>query len=335
MKLLPMRVAGLAALALHAQCGLAQVDLSGNWALQNQQNYTESHYGNLPVDFLGIPLNKDGRAAALGFDAGDVLTELERQCEPWSEHYLVEYGGPPAAGGGISGIRISASTSDRVDGKVEAWQISGSADRMPVTIWMDGRAQPGAADLHTFGGSAAGAWRGDTLVATITNLKDGFLTRNGAPSSNQETLTLFISRHGDLLTITGIIRDPVYLSAPYALAQTYKPFPAGAPAVAEMHCGPSEIIPGFSDGYHSRRNLPGTNSAAAYMSENYNIPADAAQGGEETMYPEYRKKLKGRYTVPGAYCKRYCCGAMGGMNESRAETDRYDHTVLKCVDGGG
>jgi len=26
---------------------------------------------------------------------------------------------------------------------------------------------------------------------------------------------------------------------------------------------------------------------------------------------------------------------MGGMNESRAETDRYDHTVLKCVDGGG
>jgi hypothetical protein len=30
-------------------------------------------------------------------------------------------------------------------------------------------------------------------------------------------------------------------------------------------------------------------------------------GGAQTMYPEYRKTLKGRY-VPPAMCVRYCCG---------------------------
>jgi hypothetical protein len=39
----------------------------------------------------------------------------------------------------------------------------------------------------------------------------------------------------------------------------------------------------------------------------YNIPSEAALGYAETLYPEYRKKLKNLY-VPPASCGRYCCG---------------------------
>jgi len=34
------------------------------------------------------------------------------------------------------------------------------------------------------------------------------------------------------------------------------------------------------------------------MTERYNIPLEAVVGGPETMYPEYRKKLKDKYTPP-------------------------------------
>jgi hypothetical protein len=34
------------------------------------------------------------------------------------------------------------------------------------------------------------------------------------------------------------------------------------------------------------------------MTERYNIPLEAVVGGPETMYPEYRKKLKDKYVPP-------------------------------------
>jgi hypothetical protein len=41
------------------------------------------------------------------------------------------------------------------------------------------------------------------------------------------------------------------------------------------------------------------------MTENYNIPLEAVVGGPETMYPEYRKKLKDKYVMPPP-CKTGC-----------------------------
>ena len=34
------------------------------------------------------------------------------------------------------------------------------------------------------------------------------------------------------------------------------------------------------------------------MTQHYNIPVEAVVGGPETMYPEYRKKLKDKYVPP-------------------------------------
>jgi hypothetical protein len=39
----------------------------------------------------------------------------------------------------------------------------------------------------------------------------------------------------------------------------------------------------------------------------YHIPVEAVLGGAETMYPEFRKRLKDKYVAPEK-CVRYCCG---------------------------
>ena len=43
------------------------------------------------------------------------------------------------------------------------------------------------------------------------------------------------------------------------------------------------------------------------MMRTYNLPKEAAMGYAESLYPEFRKRIKGLYTPP-ASCGRYCCG---------------------------
>ena len=44
--------------------------------------------------------------------------------------------------------------------------------------------------------------------------------------------------------------------------------------------------------------LPGTNPHQREFADKHNLPLDAAMGGADHIYPEYRKKLKERYKVP-------------------------------------
>ncbi len=277
----------------------AQIDLSGNWALLDFQNALKAGPGPFPLSLQGIPVNKDGRAAALSFD-NESLSELQRECEPWSVHYLLE---------GPFGFRISSVVDDQRSGDIAAWNISGEVyDRLSTTIWVDGRAPPPPQAVHTWGGFTTGTWHGNTLVTTTTHINDGSLERVGVPSSNQEVFRMFITRHGDLLTITGIIHDPVYLTAPYALAQIFKLNPNANPTTPAMHCAPELEDTRLASGYEIAAYLPGQNPASNYMTEHYGIPPDAALGGAQTMYPEFRKTLQREYKRPTKYCTQYCCG---------------------------
>jgi len=47
-----------------------------------------------------------------------------------------------------------------------------------------------------------------------------------------------------------------------------------------------------------QRYLPGQNPNMDEMTKMWGIPPEAVRGGAETMYPEYRKKLKDTYKRP-------------------------------------
>ena len=79
-------------------------------------------------------------------------------------------------------------------------------------IWMDGRPHPPDFDAHTWQGFSTGRWEGNVLVVETSHLKAGWVRRNGLALSDRARMTERFFRHGNLLTHTSIIEDPVYLT---------------------------------------------------------------------------------------------------------------------------
>jgi hypothetical protein len=281
--------AGLAltvAALLTASPLLAQVDLSASWAARNYSDALGVFPGPgpLPVEYFGLPLNENGRARALLYDQAE-LSETDRICDPYTSPYVLM---------GPQGLKIWNET-EPFNGSTVAWIIGGFEDVAPITIWMDGRPHPSKNAPHTIEGFTTGVWENDILTTYTTHLAAGMVRRNGAPESDQTTLRLRLVRHGDLLTITGRIEDPVNLDGPYYLTRVFQ-LTGGAPirTVGGPCGGGSE---GVGEG-KVRHYLPGKNPFLKQITEYYNIPPEAVLGGPETMYPEYRKKLKDKYVIP-------------------------------------
>ena len=65
MRLDTLTMTVLVATVLAAAPAFAQVDLSGNWAVRNHEDWMERAPGPDPVDYLGLPINEEGRSRAL------------------------------------------------------------------------------------------------------------------------------------------------------------------------------------------------------------------------------------------------------------------------------
>jgi hypothetical protein len=271
----------------------AQVDLSGWWA---NKNHMDNSYAQEPVDYLGIPFNDDGRARALSYNIA-ALSVTERQCQMYTPFYTQT---------GPFGLQIS-SEPDPITQKLTAWKIAGWIDRDTIMIWMDGRPHPSRSAPHSHGGFTTGTWEGDTLRAYTTHFKTGDIKRHRGFNSDEATITYYFTRHGDLLTLTAFMDDPVYLAEPYVLTQPLK-LDVNANLIPLTACEPIEELPYLHENLaFVPHYLPGKNPFVNEVTEKYNIPLDAVMGGPETIYPEYRKKLKDKYVLPPP-CTRNCGG---------------------------
>jgi hypothetical protein len=268
----------------------AQTDLAGSWAARNHEDALERNGGPYAVDYTGLPLNEDGRAKALSYSASQ-LAMIERQCGLWPPFYLDL---------GPFGMKIWNET-DSVSGTTLAWKIGAWEDRATTTIWMDGRPHPSRNAPHERSGFTTGEWQGTTLVAYTTHMKAGSIRRNGAPSSDDATMTTHFIRHGDLLTVLEIIEDPVYLSEPEILSKNFQldgtPIsPVGPPCVPGYEGTAEGKVPHY---------LPGANPSIDELTKFYGIPREATLGGAETMYPEFRAKIKDKFIRPEK-CTQNC-----------------------------
>lgn len=285
----------IAGLALLAQIVSAQVDLAGMWAARNYGDAIMNRPGPgpSPVDFAGIPLNEAARTRALSYSTSQISMP-DRICSPWAPTYLM-----------ISrfSLRIWNETEPQ-NGTTVAWKIGGSEDRDVITIWMDGRPHPSPYAPHEIGGFTTGTWENDVLTTYTTHMREGFLRRNGVPSSDQATMTMWFLRHENLLTVTARIDDPAYLEEPFYLTRAFQLSAASAGKTAGLPCiqGFEGVEPGAVPHF-----LPGKNPFVGEMTKLYNLPEEAVLGGRETMYPGYSKKLKDKYVIP-KQCTRYCGG---------------------------
>lgn len=295
----------------------AQINLTGSWTNWTDQDNKIRRAGPDPFTFMGIPMNQEARDAALTYSP-ERISELHRQCAPWPVHYIV-----------IGPMPLEIWPTKRLDGSVLAWNIGGSIDRYPITIWMDGRPHPSEQAAHTLGGFTTGYWQGDTLVTTTTHIQDGQLSRAGVPNSEQEVFRMFITRHGDWLTITGIVRDPIYLTAPYVLSAVFTTGPSSeigyTPGMGATCTPAEEAVSADSDRVPSYLTPPA--ESVTYATKHYGIPQEAAFGGAQTMYPEYIEKVQSQYQRPQGYCSIDCCGSQ--RPDGQAKLD-FNVKVLQC-----
>jgi hypothetical protein len=97
---------------------------------------------------------------------------------------------------------------------------------------------PGAAPPpRSWQGESAATWEpatgGGSLRVATSNLRAGYLRKNGVPYSERATVTEHfdvapISGDGRLLLVTTIVEDPAYLTGPYVVSPHFKKEPDGS-----------------------------------------------------------------------------------------------------------
>ena len=255
-------------------------DIAGEWRLENNEEDTTAQP---PLgDYLGIPFNEAGRLRS-DTTAESIWGTPEYQCRPHSA---------PHQWRGLGGARILKEQDPLTrDVKVYHIQFMRSLDR---PIFMDGRPRPPAYAPHSWTGFSTGEWVGNTLKITATHFKDGYLKRGGPQVSDMYTMTEFITRHGELLTIVSVTDDPVYQDEPYVQSTTYQ-IDTTATTAMETCNGSSFAENGGTNRHHVPHFLPGqsADARAEWLKEQSWIPEKATLGGVKTTYPEYRATLNG------------------------------------------
>ena len=262
---------------------LAQVDFSGYWHNPMQEDGLERGGGPLSGEYIGIPLNDAARRRADSWNAS-LLTVPERQCIPHPADY----------GPSFSNLQMWKET-DAASQEVTAWHTHMSWMAPERTIWMDGRAHPPEYAPHTWQGFSTGKWEKNILTVTTTHLKAGWIRRNGVPRSDRATVTEHFMRNGNVLTWVTIIYDPEYLTEPMIRSRDFTLNPHG-----EMGAYPCESVEEVvrAEGVVPHY-LPGTNPFLTEFAKTNSLPQEAARGGAETMYPEYRTKLQALMSSSG------------------------------------
>jgi hypothetical protein len=259
------------------RAAFAQTDPSGVYSPLFFEDIPERLAGAEIGDYLGLPINAAARLRVDSWDA--TLVELpENQCRAHGSDY--GWRGPS-----VLSIWTEVDTASQ---KVIAYHTHLSAYGAEQTIWMDGRPHPPNYARHTWAGFSTGHWEGDTLVVETTHLKENWLGLNGVPRSDLATASAHIMKHGNYLTVAAITYDPVYLTEPLIRTTDFVYNPQQE--LAPWPCEPVDEVdrpPGVVP-----HHLPGTNKFLDEFARRYGVPFEATRGGAETMYPEYKLKLK-------------------------------------------
>ena len=264
------------------------------------------------VDYGGIPINEAGRLWALSYDTSR-LTSRYHQCDGYVAPYSVR---------AIGNTRVWEQRDPRLQTLIAIHWYSQTFEGHRV-IWMDGRPHPPAYAPHTWMGFSTGTFAGNALRVETTHIKQGWLRRNGLPESDQATLTEFFVRHGDHITYTSVINDPVYLDEPLIKTTDFYRQPVD-PGAWLFPCDDGEQV--FGRAADEVPNyLFGKHPYLDEYAKRYKLPLAGALGGAETLYGEFEVKLK---TVSDADARTHTLPSAGPSLTSRAvDPDPHDGEI--------
>jgi hypothetical protein len=220
----------------------APIDLTGYWVSLVTEDWRWRMVTPLKGDSASVPVNRAGKQAANEWDpARDEAAGL--QCKSYGAAAIMRVPGrlhvtwqdegtlkiETDAGVQTRLLRFSASpeTKDRAAAAntEPSWQGLSSAR------WEAG-AVPPAAGIPLGLGPRVGM-RSRSLEVVTTNLRAGYLRKNGVPYSERTKVTEYFDRFSepdgsDHLMVLTIVEDPVYLAIPFVTSSDFKKEPDGS-----------------------------------------------------------------------------------------------------------
>ena len=203
----------------------APVDLTGYWVSVVSEDWLQRMLMPPRGDYAGVPLNPEGRRVANLWDPDKQAAD---GCRPFGAAAVMRVPGR---------LHISWENDDtlRIDTDAGLQTRLLHFDRQPATRSskpaFQGYSLASWDLLQPRGGTGAGlappAPRvGGALKVVTTNLREGYLRRNGVPYSGDAVLTEYFDRlteeDTEWLTVVTIVNDPKYLSQEFVTSTHFK-----------------------------------------------------------------------------------------------------------------
>jgi hypothetical protein len=189
----------------------APIDLTGYWVSYVTENWryrmvtpAKGEYRRIPASPAAVPLINAWDPAAdertgnqcKSYGAGNIMSVPGRLHITWQDANTLRM--DTDAGTQTRLFRFSASPSAASATAAPSWQ-----------------------------GESVATWDGGSLRVVTTNLRAGYLRKNGVPYSERTTVTenfdiTTLPDGSKLLLVTTVIEDPVYLNGPYVISPHFK-----------------------------------------------------------------------------------------------------------------
>jgi hypothetical protein len=193
----------------------ARIDLTGYWVSYVTEDWRFRMITPPKGDYRAVPLTPEGRKTADAWDpASDARTGNE--CKAYGAAAIMRVPG-----------RFHITWQDDNTLRVEA--DTGQQTRLfqfgPAT----------ASAVRTWQGSSKATWDrlGRSLTVVTTNMRAGYLRRNGVPYSEDASSTEYfdLAPHpggGQMLIVTTVVEDPRYLQRSFVVSSQFKKEPDGS-----------------------------------------------------------------------------------------------------------
>jgi hypothetical protein len=193
----------------------AAIDLTGYWVSYVTEDWRFRMITPPKGDYRAVPLTAEGRKTADAWDpAADARTGNE--CKAYGAAAIMRVPG-----------RFHISWQDDNTLRVEA--DTGRQTR----LFRFGPAP--ASTARTWQGSSTATWDrlGRSLTVVTTNMRAGYLRRNGVPYSEDASSTEYfdLAPHpggGQMLIVTTVVEDPRYLQRSFVVSSQFKKEPDGS-----------------------------------------------------------------------------------------------------------
>jgi len=211
----------------------APIDLTGYWVSYVTENWryrmvtpAKGEYRRIPSSRAALPLINawdpaaDERAGnqCKSYGAGAIMSVPGRLHITWQDadtlRIETDAGTQTRLFHFSPGASAATSATSATSPGPRSWQGESTATWEPAT-----------------GGNAGGG--GGSLRVVTSNLRAGYLRKNGVPYSERTTVTEHfdvapLPDGGRLLLVTTIVEDPVYLTGPYVVSPHFKKEPDGS-----------------------------------------------------------------------------------------------------------